>query len=268
MKSAKLIGFLSIFLGSFAHGAVVSVPPSGLGDFSLDIDSDGFAEFINFGFWPEGNMIAFEFHVDGINLATTFPDDLFVGIRAGTFASKEALVASTMFTGDLVVPLGYTRTYDSITGIATVDGSLPLFAAWMYGSLGSGSDELRLLAMVVDATDYFSSGQTANLKIFFHDYGSFAGGEGIVGASLSQTGINTAVSNQLDADVEFTGPKSGLIRVASKLGSTYLLKKGDNPGNGQTIATLTGTGEVLTLSWDDTDSPDSKAFFWVEEITP
>ena len=265
MKSAGLVLFL---LGSFASGAVVSVPPGGLGSFVLDIDSDGFAEFRNFGYWPEGNQIAFEFHVDGIDTITTFPDVPFLGIRGDTFASKEALVASTMFSGDLVVPLGYTRLYDSITGVAFVNGDNPIFAAWMYGSLGSGSDELRLLGMVVDATEFFSSGGNANLDIFFHDYGSFAGGESITGASLSLTGINTGVSSQLEADVEFMGPKSGLMRVASKLGSTYRLKKGSAPGDGTTIATLAGTGGVLTLSWDDTGSPDERAFFWVEEFTP
>ncbi|MGL4399983.1 MAG: hypothetical protein ACRCXD_08950 [Luteolibacter sp.] len=264
----KIAGLVLFFLCSIASGAVVSVSPTGLGAFVLDIDSDGFAEFENFGYSPEENLIAFEFHVDGINASTTFPDDVFVGIRGDTFASKEALVASTMFSGDLVVPQSYARLYDSITGVSFINGANPIFAAWMYGSLGTGSDELRLLGMVVDATGFFSSGGTANLNIFFHDYGSFAGGQSITGASLSQTGINTGASSQLDADVEFMGPKSGLMRVVSKLGSSYRLKKGSVPGDGITIATLAGTGGVLTLSWDDSGSSDEKAFFWVEEFTP
>lgn len=268
MKRIKWIGILAVLLSCPASGTVVSLPPGGLEGFVLDIDSDGFAEFSDFQYSASGAQLAFQFHVDGIDSVTTFPDEAFLGIRAGAFANKEELVSSSMFSGDLTIPLVYTRLYDSIQGVGYLDSAQPLFAAWMYGSLGSGSEELRLLAMVVDATDYLQSGGNANLLIYFHDYGSFAGGEGISGASLSRTGINTGASTQLDADVEFIGPKSGLIRVASKAGSTYHLRKGNSPTEGDIIAALTGTGGVLTLSWDDTDSDDVKAFFWVEEITP
>lgn len=268
MKRVNWMGILSVLLSSLAGGTVVSVPPEGLGSFVLDIDSDGFAEFRDFGYSAQENTVFFGFHVDGIDSITTFPDEDFVGIRAKAFSSTAELVSSTMFSGDLTVPVGYTRLYDSIQGYGWINPSLPLFAAWMYGSLGSGSEELRLLAMVVDATNFFNSGGSADLQIYFHDYGSFAGGEGISGASLSRTGINTGASTQLNANVEFIGPKSGLIRVASKSGRTYHLKKGDTPNDGVIIATLMGTGGVLTLSWDDTNSDDAKAFFWVEEITP
>jgi hypothetical protein len=260
--------FLTLLLASLGSAAVVSVPPGGLGGFTLDIDSDGVAEFTDFGFWAEANQIAFLFNVDGIDIPTMFPDDIFAGYRGQTFASKEALISSSMFSGDLTVPTGYTRLNNNITGFVMLGEDAPIFAAWMYGSLGEGSEELRLLAMIVDATEFFASDHTSNLRIFFHDYGSFAGGEDIAGVSLAETGINNNASSQLDADVEFIGPKTGLIRVASKQGATYRLKRGTNPDTGVTIATLIGTGETLTLSWDDSETTDKAAFFWVEEVSP
>ncbi len=111
---------LSLLLPPLASGAVVSVPPGGLGDFMLDIDSDGVAEFANFNCWPEGNRMAFEFHVDGIGLFTTFPDEVFAGYRGDTFASKEALISSSMFSGDLAIPYG---------GVFPGGGSQPLIPA-------------------------------------------------------------------------------------------------------------------------------------------
>lgn len=260
--------FLALLLSPLASATVVSVPPGGLAGFTLDIDSDGVAEFTDFLFWQETNQIYFQFNVDGIDIPTTFPDDLFVGFRGDVFASKEALISSSMFSGDLAIPTEYTRLYNDITGLSMLEESTPIFAAWMFGSLGDGSEELRLLAMIVDSTEFFASDHTSNLRIYFHDYGSFAGGEGISGASLAATGINSSASSQLDADVEFIGPKSGLIRVASKEGRTYRLKRGSSPGSGVTIATLIGTGETLTMSWDDSGSIDAVAFFWVEEVTP
>ncbi len=262
MKWALII---SLALSDLGSGAVISVPASDLGLFSLDLDSDGFAEFERFYFYEEASQIYFLTHVDGIDSSTTFPDEEFVGIRWGVFASTQELAASSMFSGDLLVPEGFNRLYDSIQGIMTIDQAEPLFAAWMYGSLGTGSDDLRLLGMVIDASDFFSSGGTADLRIFFHDYGSYGGGEGINGASLAQTGILSEGLKHLDSVAEFIGPRSGLIRVPSQIGKTYQLMRGKSPGTGVTIATLQGSGQILTLSWDDTESADASAFFWVVE---
>lgn len=262
MKWACII---TLALQGVGLGAVISVPASDLGLFSLDIDSDGFAEFENFYYSLEEGRIYFLTHVDGIDVSTTFPDEAFVGLRSDVFATTGELAGSSMFTGDLLVPEGFNRINDSITGVGSIHDAEPLFAAWMYGSLGTGAEDLRLLGMVIDATDFFSSGGSADLKIFFHDYGAYGGGEGIDGASLAQTGILSTSLNHLDSVAEFIGPKSGLIRVQSEVGKTYQLMRGASPGSGQSIATLQGTGQVLTLSWDDTESSDGSAFFWVAE---
>jgi hypothetical protein len=248
---------ISLAFSGLGLGVVISVPASDLGLFSLDLDSDGFAEFESFYFYQEASQIYFLTHVDGIDRSTTLPDEEFVGIRWGVFASTQDLAASSMFSGDLLVPEGFNRLYDSIQGVMTIDEAEPLFAAWVYGSLGTGSDDLRLLGMVVDASDFFSSGGTADLRIFFHDYGSFGGGDGINGASLAQTGVLSEALSRLDSVAEFIGPKSGLIRVPSQIGKTCQLKRGRSPGSGDTIATLLGTGQVLTLSWDDTETSDA-----------
>ena len=71
------------------------------------------------------------------------------------------------------------------------------------------------------------------------------------------------ISGVLEADVQFTGSKSGQITVQSEVGFTYSLRRSTDLVTDAEVSSMTGDGTPLVFSFDDSASSDSRAFFWI-----
>jgi hypothetical protein len=256
---------LFIALAAFSFGEVVSLPVSSMATYSLDLDLDGVPEVERFLYDNQSGSLSFVGYLDALDAGTVFPDEPFYGSGGGVFSSLAALAASPKWCGAFLAPSVINRFENNVPGYGIITASEPVWAYWSYGTSGFGTQNVHLQAVVVDATAYFTSGRTADLKIYYHDYGSFAAGEGLNPAILAGTGVPVLASTRLAAEFEFLGPKSGTIKVASTAGRIYRLMRGTELRVGVMVSTAAGTGAELTLSWDDSASTDPRAFFWVEE---
>ena len=172
-----------------ARAAVVAVSPSQFASFSLDIDGDGAAEISRFQ--STAGDISFELFVDGADVGSfvNFPTTTFAGFEAQTFADLQSLLTNDLFDGTYVAPAVITRGFDNIIGFGSNTPSTPIQAWWSYGTSGSGSSPFRLLGVVIDYRAYFTSGGTADINIYYNDYGSFSPNQSSGPINLAATGI-------------------------------------------------------------------------------
>lgn len=83
---------------------------------------------------------------------------------------------------------------------------------------------------------------------------------------LSGVGFRVAavpVPVPLEANVQFTGPKSGLITIQSEVGFTYSLRRSVDLLTDSEISSQNGDGKELVFPFDDSESNDSRGFFWI-----
>ncbi len=181
--------FFCIGLSLSARAAVVAVAPSQFASFSLDMDGDGAAEISRFQSTAGG--ISFDLFVDAAEVGSfvNFPTTTFAGFEAQTFADLEGLITSDLFAGTYVAPSAITRGFDNFIGYGFNTPSTPLQAWWSYGTSGSGSSPFHLLGVVIDYRAYFSSGGTADIEIYYNDYGSFSPNQSSGPISLAATSI-------------------------------------------------------------------------------
>lgn len=245
-----------------AESALTLIPPSAMATASLDFDGDGLMELNTFQ--VSGDVMSSQIQVDAVNTPIQFPDDVFVGINLRRFDSSSALITSTIFSGDFTAQTDLDRMSDDATGGLFILASEPILAGWIYGTSGSDAADVHLIGMVIDAIDYFSSGGTADLKVYHYDFGAFGPGESLANATLASTSYPSR-QGPLPSTSEFDGPRRGRILVPTILGKTYQLMRGPRPGEGTAILTRPGTGAVETFPWDDSASTDPCAFFWVQE---
>jgi hypothetical protein len=229
---------------------------------SLDLDGDGLADLSRFE--ESGGVMSCNIIVDAVNTSIQFPDDVFAGINLGRFNASSALISSSIFSGNFTAQSNLSRNFDNIQGNLFLLASEPILAGWIYSTSGSGAADVHLVGMVIDATDYFISGGTADWKVYHYDFGAFGPGESLANATLASTSYPSR-QGPLPSTTEFDGPRRGRILVPTILGKTYQLLRGPRPGQGTAILTRPGTGAVETFPWDDSASTDPCSFFWVQE---
>jgi hypothetical protein len=174
---------------------VVAVSPSQFASFSLDMDGDGAAEISRFQ--STAGDISFDLFVDGADVGSfvSFPTTTFAGFETQNFADLQSLESSDLFAGTYVAPAFISRGFDNIIGFGYNTPSTPLQAWWSYGTSGSGSSPFHLLGVVIDYRAYFSSGGTADIEIYYNDYGSFSPNQSSGPISLAATSIPEPASS-------------------------------------------------------------------------
>ncbi|MCU0795610.1 MAG: PEP-CTERM sorting domain-containing protein [Akkermansiaceae bacterium] len=179
------------------HAAMVSVTPAQFGTFSLDVDSDGTADLSNLASQVGG--LSYAVRVDGMAAGSyvTFPDTTFAGFESRSFSDLSALSLDSLFSGNFTAPALINREFDNIPGSGFATSAAPVHAWWAYGTSGSGNAPLHLLGFVADFTDYFTSGGTAAVDIYYHDYGSFSAGQNAGTVTLATTGVPEPASSAL-----------------------------------------------------------------------
>ncbi len=176
MKPLQRILFLAL-LYSHTQAATVSVTPAQFASTSLDLDSDGQAEFGNLQAQIGG--VSYQITVDGMAAGSyvTFPDVTFAGFESRTFTDLTSLSLNSLFSGNFTAPTLINREFNNFAGSGFVDASAPIHAWWAYGTAGSGSSPLSLVGLVIDFTEYFNTGGTAAVDIYYHHYGTFSSGQ-------------------------------------------------------------------------------------------
>lgn len=171
------------------EAAVVSVTPAQFAGFSLDIDGDGAAELRRFQ--PTSGVVAFDLIVDGMSVGShvAFPSTTFAGFESASFTDLLSFEMSDLFAGIYTAPAVISRDFDNFTGNGFAQASAPIQAWWSYGTSGSGSQPVHLLGVVIDYRAYFSSGETAAIDVYYHNFGSFGPNQTSGPISLATTGI-------------------------------------------------------------------------------
>lgn len=171
------------------EAAVVSVTPDQFAGFSLDIDGDGVAELRRFQ--PTTGVVAFDLTADGMAVGShvNFPSTTFAGFESAAFTDPLSLEMSDLFSGIYTAPAVISRQFDNIVGGGFGQATAPIYAWWSYGTTGSSNAPVHLLGVVIDFRDYFSSGGSAAIDVYYHDFGSFGTGQTSGLISLAATGV-------------------------------------------------------------------------------
>jgi hypothetical protein len=251
-----------------ALAAVVEVTPDSGESFSLDIDGDGLPELESFHFDSELPWLGAVFWVDGTKEVSTFADDHFVGVSGLRVATMEQLVDAKGFATEFTAPASTERNpeYDPIGGAIFLHEEEPLLAMWSYGTSGTGNAPAALVGFVVDAREHFASGRVAPVRIYHHHYGPVFGGADPRWITLADTGLPGIARPKLAASSEFPDPRVVRFTVASEIGKTYRILRKNAAGEVDVVVEHAGTGDSLTLEWDDRPHGQSVAFFSLEEF--
>ena len=270
--------FLSA-LCSFSWLAVVHADLSEVGlvdwaTFSLDVDGDGLADFA--GSTSNNQNIALTSVVDGNpftvqNFPGALPGQGTVG-TANTFPSIAALQADPIYAGGVSLNptvLGALHFTEGLPVVFNANASTPVVAGWRFGTAGTGDEPLSVLGFVLDAGEFFNSGGTSAIKLYARKFGALLPGDPAIPVSLAtilDPDDGTPGGGVLATSVEFTGPKTGNISVASQAGKTYrLYRTTDLSQPGEVIDTQSGTGGNLVFGFADSASPSPAAYFYVTE---
>lgn len=189
----------------FANAAVVSVTPAQFAGFSLDIDGDGAAEIRNFQ--ATTGVVSFGIMVDGLRVGShvNFPNSTFAGFESATFTDLLSFEMSDLFSGNYTAPEVISRDFNNFLGAGFGQVTAPIQAWWSYGTSGSGSQPVHLLGVVIDYRAYFSSGGSAAVDVYYHDFGSFGPNQTSGPISLATTGIPEPSSIILTMSALFAG---------------------------------------------------------------
>ena len=133
------------------------------------------------------------------------------------------------------------------------------------------------VARVITARDVTLSATLSDGSPFSFDMnrtaGSFGGTnpDGAASTALVTVtlvdGERSGTAVDLETEVELTGERSGVLRVASRTGSIYRLRRTtDLEARGAILAVEEGTGGELEFVFDDSATGVERAFFFVEEI--
>jgi hypothetical protein len=71
------------------------------------------------------------------------------------------------------------------------------------------------------------------------------------------------VTDDLEVEVQFAGPKTGQFTVQSEVGFTYSLRRSTDLVSDSEVSSISGDGTPLVFPFDDSGSPDSRGFFWI-----
>lgn len=279
MKTLSSLIILMLFVCTHTvRAAVNDVLLADWSSFSLDVDGDSVADFegstsnnqnVTLINYAEGNTFTVQ------NLPGTRPGQGTLG-SSFTFADLAALQADAIYAGSVsIIPpqvFGPLHLAENSAVVFNANPSAPIVAGWRFGTSGTANDPLAIIGFVLDATEFFSSGGTAPIKLYTHHFGSLDQNDPALSVSLATAlGLGTgagsaAVNGFLPTTVSFTGPKAGSISTPSVTGKTYRLHRLIDLGTtGTVVDTQTGTGNPLVFTFDDSSSGTSRAFYYLTE---
>lgn len=194
---AQLAPLLCALTATAAHAASLVVPPAGFDSINLDIDGDTYFEISQFWTTPGPPAeisvgISFELPAEFL-LPGGFasPPSVF---PVQSFATLADLMDADIYSGIATLTMASQdgSAVTDVAGFQSFDLSTPVMAAFIWGTLGRGTnppdDTLHYLAgWVIDASDYVLD-DTQPITIYYHNYGPFPEGHS-AHVSLAATGV-------------------------------------------------------------------------------
>lgn len=272
-----LVVLTGLFVFSFCAAAATSieVEPTQLGDsFEVDIDVDGKAELYGGWYTEASGSLTFGVRVGVTDEVVTLGANVFRGISAVATETLVELYEAEGFATSFDPPTSVARHpgLDDVSGGLFLTADRPILGCWGYGTSGGLSnggmadDPVRLVGLVIDATEYFTSGRTSAVKVYWNDYGAIASGEAARWITLADTGVPRHVESLGGVLSEFVGRRKICFRFESELGLKYRVLRNTGRDDPEEVLVADGTGEQMTLVWDDSGRESSKAFFTLEEF--
>lgn len=237
---------------------------------TIDIDGDGYPEIAGTGFSFEEQRFYVSLDFDYTDIPGTFASAngmIFAGALSADAKSRDALRSASGFELNFVPPIILRRQERwPAGGYTSASEEDPITALWFYGSRGSGTEPLHLVALIIDATEYFSDNPAPFIHLYYHHYGEVVEGGVPFVSSLAETGFSTKLDEAFKADSEFTDVRRVRYFVPNaRPGWRYQIYRRSSGRPTEMVKEVIGAGKGTILEWDDRSENARSAFFWLKE---
>lgn len=237
---------------------------------SIDIDGDGVADIGDTFFSFEQQRFFATLRLDYTDIPGTYATadgKIFAGAHLAEAESRDALRSAAGFEIDFVPPTILQRQEQwPSAGYISATEENPVIALWFYGTKGQGTDPFRLVAVIIDASEYFSGHPVPFIHIYSHNYRDVTEGGAPFVSSLADTGFSTELDEAFIARSAFEEfRRIRFVVPHPRTGWRYQVYRREPDGSTEIVKEAIGADSRLIIEWDDRPKNARSAFFWLKE---